>query len=82
MRSRLLVRGVRSHIKPPSPFLLPGVSLGDVKSKCDRACWCGECDRPQSFLTLRSWRANLDAALFADGLLFESCYRSPGHQLL
>ena len=31
-----------------------------------------ECDRA----------ANFDAPLVADGLLFESCYRSPGHQLL
>jgi hypothetical protein len=36
------------------------------------ACWCVECDRA----------ANVDAPLFADGWLFESCYRSPGHQLL
>ncbi len=35
----------------------------------------------KAFLSLRGCCANFDMPLFADGLLFESCYRNLGHQL-
>jgi hypothetical protein len=68
LKMRSALRSVRLSAHAEVSASLSRLLVWRVRS----ACWWVECDRA----------ANVDAPLFADGWLFESCYRSPGHQLL